>query len=144
MGIGIRTTLHLGWSRPRPPGCCLFMWPLAAPLPHRPAASCQRSRHKKPLTRRTKFHWPSFVDLSGMAEVSPFERQRQTKKTERTPLTQFVGFVLLRGEAADCCPPARPPLSHVHVPPSHPLLQTHRKSHCHLLHGLSRCKDKAQ
>lgn len=33
------------------------------PLPTQPLSQ------KKPLTRWTKFHWPSFVDLSGMAAV---------------------------------------------------------------------------
>lgn len=56
------------------------------------------SPHKKPLTRRTKFHWPSFVDLSGTAAVRLVKKKNIFKH-------RLLGL-FCSGEAPDCCRPS--------------------------------------
>lgn len=72
-GISVQKNVHVGWSNlpslNRVPLAVLFMWSYPSSPPTNPPHSFP---HKKPLTRRTKFHWPSFVDLSGIAAVLLF------------------------------------------------------------------------
>ena len=100
----------------------LCQFSLASPLSPPPILLHNLS-HKKPLTRRTKFHWPSFVDLSGTGAVCLLEE----KKKKSFNIVCWACFAVGRWRT---------------VVPKTP--QTHRKRVCHLLHDLSRCRDKAQ
>lgn len=106
----VQKTLHLGWSNlPSPKTTSSWLSSLCGGADsHLPPFLSLPSLTEKTLTRRTKFHWPSFVDLPGMAAVRFKHR--------------LFGLFCSR-EAADRCPPPPPPDTQEESLPSPPLLE---------------------
>lgn len=81
--------------KPRPAGSHPHAVPVPPPHLYPPPSTLAE---EKPLTRRRKFHWPSFVDFSGTAAVC-FYRKRTSK-------SRLFGCFCSR-EVGGCCFPLR-------------------------------------